>query len=596
MCITSLGHNGYNSLMYKPACVGIRAVLLGLGLTLGCAAALADTATVKFTGIEGELRDNARAFLSLLKKATEPSAAQISRWHRLAGSEISRSLQPFGYYNVTVESDLSETSSGNWNATYHVTPGPRSRWRQVEVNVRGEGEADEFIKSLLRDSTVRRDAFVDHQKYTQFKRAWIVELYDQGYLDARFEKANFSVDAEVNRADVTWLVNTGERYRFGEVKIDQDILNTALVDRYHAIAEGDVFDTNRLIDLQLKLNNSNYFESVALDIQKDQAQNGHIPVVFNTVARKRRRYDLGIGFGTDTGPRVSAGIESRRVNKRGHRYRLNGRASTIESAVQFEYIIPIKDVSKDRWRIYAQAQQAEVGDADATAYSLGAAREDSWLGMRRRLFVNAESSDFAFGDEPSRTVTLVYPGITLSFDRLDDPQFVRRGYSLAATLQGGADALGSQTDFASLQLTARGILPLGSRGRLLVATDAKILEAGDFSALPPSQRFFLGGDRSVRGYAFQSISPENAAGDDIGGSRSLSFSIETDYQVSGNWGLAAFFDGGDVSDGTPSSFDKGVGLGIRYRSPVGMIRVDLAHPLDDPDNNFRLHLSIGPDL
>ena len=288
--------------MHKPACVVIRAVLQGLGLTLGCAATLADTATVKVTGIEGELRDNARAFLSVLKKAAEPSAAQIARWHRLADAEISRSLQPFGYYNVTVESDLSETSSGEWSATYRVTPGPRSRWRQVEVNVRGEGETDEFVKSLLRDSTMRAETFVDHREYSKFKRAWIVEMYDQGYLDARFEKAGFTVNAVANGADVSWLVNTGERYRFGEVKIDQDILNAALVDRYHAIAEGDVFDTNRLIDLQLKLNNSNYFESVALDIQKDQAQNGHIPVVFNTVARKRRRYDLGAGFGTDTGP------------------------------------------------------------------------------------------------------------------------------------------------------------------------------------------------------------------------------------------------------------------------------------------------------
>ena len=305
---------------------------------------------------------------------------------------------------------------------------------------------------------------------------------------------------------------------------------------------------------------------------------------------------MGLGFGTDTGPRASAGIASRRVNKRGHRYRADGRVSTVRSSLQLEYDIPIKDVAKDQWRFYAQVEQGDIGDADATQYSLGAGREDSWYGVRRRMFLNVERSNFNFGDESSRSATLVYPGINLSFDRLDNPRFVRRGFSLAATLQGGAEVLASSTDFVSLQLSGRGILPLGKRGRLLVAADAKIVEATDFSALPPSQRFFLGGDRSVRGYAFQTISPENAAGDDIGGPRSLSFSVETDYQLGGGFGIAAFFDAGDVSNGAPTDFRRGVGLGARYASPVGMIRIDFAHPLDDPNSNFRLHLSIGPDL
>jgi len=604
--------------MYKSACVVLLAALLGSGFFPGTKAVRADTVKVKISGIGGEKRDNARAFLSIVSKTKQPetglfkrirsnaesgrreelspTATQIARWHRDAGVEISESLEPFGYYNPVVKSELIESAAGKWLATYSVERGERSRWRDVTVSLSGEGDTEPFVKSLLQESVVRGDEKVDHRVYAEHKRKWIVDLYAKGYLDARFAEASFTVDRRANAVDLEWQVDTGPRYRFGKVNIAQDVLLPTLVDRYHGIIEGDVFDTRRLIELQLKLNNSNYFESVSLDIQKDQAIDAHIPIVVNTVPRKRRRYDLGLGFGTDTGPRVSAGIESRRVNKRGHRYRVNGRASSVESALQAEYIIPIKEVTKDRWRIYGQVLRADVGDADALQYSLGAGREDSWLGMRRRLFVNAERSSFEFGDLGSQNATLVYPGITLSYDRLDNPQFVRRGFSLAATLQGGADAVGSVTDFLSLQLTARGILPLGKRGRLLAAADARIVEAGNFSALPPSQRFFLGGDRSVRGYAFQSISPENAFGDDIGGSRSLSFNLEADYQVAGNWGVAAFFDGGDVSDGMPTNFLKGAGLGVRYRSPVGMIRIDVAHPLDDPDNDVRVHLSIGPDL
>ena len=604
--------------MYKSACVVLLAALLGPAVFLGSGAVHADSVKVKISGIEKTRLENARAFLSIVTETEKPETGlfqrlksgadskqpkykpptgkQIQRWHQDAEAEIAESLEPLGYYNPTIKTQLRESEPGKWVADYEVDRGVRSRWRKVTVSLTGEGSTEPFIKTLLKKSVVREGKKVSHRRYAERKREWIVELYAQGYLDARFVEAFLTVDKKANVADVEWTVDTGPRYRFGEIKIAQDILRPTLVERYHGILEGDVFDTRRLIDLQLKLNNSNYFESVSLDIQKDQAQNAHIPIVVNTVPRKRRRYDLGLGFGTDTGPRVSAGIESRRVNKRGHRYRLNARASGVESALQAEYIIPIKEVTKDRWRIYAQVLRADVGDADGIQYSLGAGREDSWRGVRRRLFVNAERSSFEFGDLGSQNATLIYPGVTLSFDRLDDPQFVRRGFSLAATLQGGADAAGSVTDFVSLQLTGRGILPFGKRGRLLAAAEARVLEAGNFSALPPSQRFFLGGDRSVRGYAFQGISPENAFGDDIGGSRSLSFNLEADYRVKGNWGVAAFFDAGDVSDGTPTNFLKGVGLGVRYRSPVGMIRIDVAHPLDDPDNDVRVHLSIGPDL
>lgn len=578
---------------------------------------VADEVSVKVAGVDGEQRTNIEAFLSIrtktevsetgllerLKKGKEapspadpPSSREIKRWHALAESEVQQALQPFGYYNVAVEAELEERSAGKWRATYLVTPGVRSRWCEVAVSAEAAEGSETLIAGLQKSSVPEQGSVVDHQAYATHKRRWVTQLFEAGFLDARFSTSLFTVDQQRNCVALNWVFDSGPRYLFGSIDIEQSILKDSLVSRYHNIKRGSPFSTDALIDLQLNLNNSNYFETVSLDIDRDSATDLQVPVVVRTTPRKRRRYNAGIGFGTDTGPRVTAGIESRRVNKRGHRYRVNSRASTIESSLQFEYDIPIKDVAKDRWTFYSVVERSDIGDAETTQYSLGAAREDDWGLFRRRVFLNAEQSSFEFGDEPSRNATLVYPGLTLSIDRLDNPQFVRRGFSVSGTVLGGADALGSSTDFASLSLSGRAILPLGRRGRLLGAIDARAVEAAEFRALPPSQRFFLGGDRSVRGYAFQSISPENSAGDDIGGSRSLNFSLEVDYQLGGSWGIAAFADAGDVSNSFPSDFSKGAGLGVRYRSPVGMIRVDLAHPFDDPDTNLRVHLSIGPDL
>lgn len=571
----------------------------------------ADEVTVRVRGIEDELKDNAKAFLTIRRKTRLPdqnllqrlgqedvahtsfSPDNIALWHSLAESEIQQALQPFGFYNVVVAADLTQLAPDSWQATYRVNAGEKSRWRKIGL------VAEDLPRELddLRTRAVPRvDDKVDHQQYETYKRQWIARLFDAGFLDAKFSTATFTVDAENNAVDLDWQIVAGPQYLFGPIDVKQSILKDSLVSRYHSIEEGTPFNTNALVDLQLNLNNSNYFESVSLDIRKDQAVDYRVPVVVLTQPRKRKRYNAGLGYGTDTGPRVTAGIESRRVNKRGHRYRLNARASTVASSLQFEYDIPIKDVAKDRWRLYAEVQKSDVGDADATQYSIGAAREDDWGLFRRRLFLNAERSLFSFGDERSQAATIIYPGVTLSFDRLDDPQFVRRGFSVAATLLGGADSLGSSTSFGSLAFTGRAILPLGRRGRLLGAVNVGVVEAEEFLALPPSQRLFLGGDRSVRGYGFQTISPENAAGDDIGGSRSLALSLEADYQIAGAWGIAAFVDSGDVSDASPTDFRTGVGVGVRYRSPVGMIRLDLAHPLDDPDTNVRVHLSIGSDL
>jgi translocation and assembly module TamA len=140
------------------------------------------------------------------------------------------------------------------------------------------------------------------------------------------------------------------------------------------------------------------------------------------------------------------------------------------------------------------------------------------------------------------------------------------------------------------------VLPLTQRSRLLLRGKLGVIQAAAFSDLPPSQRFFAGGDQSVRGYGYQELGPENSAGDVIGGQYLTVASIEADYLLYGNFGVAAFFDAGNAGDSFLPSLKKGVGIGLRYRSPVGMIRLDFAHPLDDPDNDFRIHISIGSDL
>ncbi|MDH5346248.1 MAG: BamA/TamA family outer membrane protein, partial [Gammaproteobacteria bacterium] len=169
------------------------------------------------------------------------------------------------------------------------------------------------------------------------------------------------------------------------------------------------------------------------------------------------------------------------------------------------------------------------------------------------------------------------------------------GRRINLDLRGASDALVSDTSFLQFRATARWIRSLNDRTRIITRGRAGFTIKDSLSELPASVRFFTGGDRNLRGYDYQSIGPVDEDGVVIGASYVLEGSLEFDYLVRGNWAVAAFADIGSAFNDRPE-FSRGVGLGLRWYSPVGPVRLDFAHPLDDPDSNFRLHVVLGPDL
>src|SRR5690606_39164081 len=132
--------------------------------------------------------------------------------------------------------------------------------------------------------------------------------------------------------------------------------------------------------------------------------------------------------------------------------------------------------------------------------------------------------------------------------------------------------------------------------RFIVRARGGITWEREFAQLPPSVRFFAGGDNSVRGYAFEALGPTDDSGEVIGGSKLLTASFEYEHPLTGRWSLAAFVDSGNAFNGSDLDAKTGAGLGGRWQSPLGPVRLDLAVPLDDDERSFRIHVSLGPDL
>ena len=170
-----------------------------------------------------------------------------------------------------------------------------------------------------------------------------------------------------------------------------------------------------------------------------------------------------------------------------------------------------------------------------------------------------------------------------------------RGWLLRGELRLGAGAFGSQTQFAQLIVDAKWIRGLGESSRLLVRGQLGRTMTDEFDELPPSLRFYAGGDRSIRGYGYQEVGPR-LRGQVIGGKNLLTGSAEFEHMFTPEWGAAVFVDAGDAFTSTDFRARAGIGAGVRWRSPVGLVRLDVAHGIDDADSAVQFHINIGPDL
>ncbi|MBT8442620.1 MAG: BamA/TamA family outer membrane protein, partial [Gammaproteobacteria bacterium] len=179
----------------------------------------------------------------------------------------------------------------------------------------------------------------------------------------------------------------------------------------------------------------------------------------------------------------------------------------------------------------------------------------------------------------------------------DDALRPAHGYRLGLEISGANDSLGSDTTFVQVDATAKWIYSFENQSRFLIRGRLGFTSERNFEELPPSVRFFAGGDNSVRGYEFESLGPVDADGDVIGGDRIAVASVEYDFPFSASWSGAVFLDVGNAFTGSDFDAKQGAGFGLRWQSPVGPIRFDIAWPIDDAvEQGARLHVSLGADL
>lgn len=505
-------------------------------------------------------------------------------------------LETFGYYSARIDTQLRDVD-GCIELRLVVHAGPPTLIRSLEVSIVNNEASTENLQKTIANSTLRVGQQLDHETYDSLKTQLEDAALRYGYLEAQFSERTIEVNPDEQTADIKLIFDPGPRYRFGKVNFISERLSESLLTRYVPFKTGDYFDSEKLSLLNQQLRSSDYIDELSVVTGDADTADKTIPVVVTLDPGNHVSLKVGVGYSTDIGPTVTGERRNRLRNPEGHQTSLDLSLSEVRSEVGGDYRIPYGDKANGWLSVYMGYRIVDTDAFKADYTTLGVRRVlPRGKGWIETLFLEATNSDFELGTT-DRTNLAVTPGVTFSYTSTDD--LVARplhAHRFSIELSGSDEALGSSVDYLSLKLSGKMIRPLGQRFRLIGRGRIGMTESQDFGLLPPRARFFSGGDAQVRGFDYQEIGTLDDNGDVIGGDRLLEGSVEIDYLFRKSWALALFIDGASVSlSSFEDTYERGAGIGVRWYSPIGPLRFDVAQGLGSGES-VRFHVSFGPDV
>lgn len=578
---------------------GFVASVLMLAAALPCAAAT-DRIRIEIDGVDSIMAANVRSYLTLSRytQREDLTDPQVRRLADRAVDEAADALRPFGYYEPIVRSRTSRDDE-NWVVRLKITTGAPVLMRDVEVLLSGEGAGLPAMTGIAPRSTLQPGARLDHGAYERLKAELLRTALDLGFLDARLTRHELEVDPANVRADARIALDTGGRYEFGEVRIEQDAVDPQLLQGFVRFAQGQPYSSERIRSTQYALEDSNYFAKVSVSPGERDPQALTVPVTIRGEKIKRNRYGVGVGYGTDTGFRGQFSWDNRLVNTHGHRWRVETTLSQVLQEAVARYVIPIGDPTLEKLEFSTGYVNEDIGDLESSRIELMAGLTQVFGLWQRVLFLKLNQERTVFPDDTETDALLLIPG--LSYASLP-PNFLTgwvRDAAYYVELTGSPQSLGSDASYLRFYSRAEKVWSISGPWHLRLRGEFGTSWVSDFSELPASQRFFAGGDRSVRGFALDELSPvdpeqltDPATRKGVGGENKIVGSIELERDLPRDFRGALFFDAGNAFTDWDTPLEYSVGIGVRWKLPMLLIGLDVAQALSEPGKKPRFHLNI----
>jgi translocation and assembly module TamA len=597
---------------------------IAVAACLSAAAAAAQAAVVQrveIVGLDEAMTENVRLSLSLVDAiGKDVSGRRMAYLVREAEGETREALAPFGYYAPTV---AVQRDRDDGVVTITVDPGTPVRVRDFKVVVDGEANGDDDVREALGAFAPKPGDVFDSAAYDASKARIARRLAERGYFDAALAGHRVEVTRAEHAADIDLRWTSGDRFSLGAVAFVQQPtqpIDPRLLGKLVRWAPGTPYDQRRLDRLRDALAGLDYFSGIDIEADPAQAAQGvagagrQVPVTATLTPAKRSIYTYGLSYGTESGAGARLGLERRYLNSRGHKALGQVDWAQKRKTLTLQYRIPAFAWVDGWYAASLQFADEQTDYIDTRRAEFVASRYGE---VNRRLTANASlhvlRERWAYALVPEggdvagpasaidyRYASFVFPALRADYIDVDDRLFPRRGGAVSLEVRGGLRGAGSDADFSQVHATANWFIGLGAGDRLLLRGEVGQTFTNALVDMPPSLRFYAGGARSIRGYGEREVSPrvETTHGVfSVGAKNVVTASAEYErYFGGGPWGAAVFVDTGNAFDGRLPDLRTGAGVGVRWRSPVGPVRIDVARGLDHPDSKFQVYLSIGAQL
>ena len=551
----------------------------------------------------GELRN------ALPDEDVAETAFEAKRQARRAIKVIRDELNAKGYYDPDIETliEEDEVSEELFHPIVLLDPGMRFVLGELAIAYidKGPREADaiatrEAMKLQSGDDAI--PAQVINQE-TELVRT----LRELGYAFVGAEDRSVIGDRDAGTLDVTYRLSSGPRVRFGEVRFVNDDTRTkeSYLRRLIPFDEGELYDPAMLSLFAARLDETRLYRisNARLDDTSsgESVDGDEIYDVLVTLAeRKRNTIELGASYSTDKGAGLTSELTRRNLTRRGDLLVASLAIAELEQILEVQWRRP-NEFGYGKGLIFGSELSNEDTDAfNRQTFSLSGGLEVV-KGPRFSYGYGVKGSLVSEQDEfGERDLQIIGLYTKARLDRADSILNATKGWrvdgGLEPTVSFGSDSAQYIRAYGQL----RGYYPVLDDGKVVLAGRVKAgtVWGADLEALPSTSRFFSGGGGSVRGYAYQGIGPRSDADEPTGGRSVLELAFETRWQVRGNIGVVAFVDAGSVTTREIPGFSDlrtGAGFGVRYDTPAGPLRVDIATPLDKTENDdpVQVYISLG---
>ncbi len=560
------------------------------------AAAATPSYSFAFEGAPEALQAEFNALSELKKGGVEyPTRAALRRAAKRDVDAFVKAMQSAGYYAAKASFRLErQTESDAPVVIFEFDPGALFVITNTEIIYEDEAEGlpenfeeADIEANMSAAGAALRDAQIAFRNY----------LWENGYPAAEIVARRASANFDTGTATAIFVFRSGPKAKFGDPKIEgltktheHYLLKLTTWER------GETYERSKIIAFRDRLAATGLFSTISV-APGTPAENGETPIIVTLEERKRRTIGAGVSYSTAEGPGGRIFFENRNMFRHGEKLRIELTGSKIEQAINFDFTRPFPTLPGEVFGNFEfRNETTDAFDARSVAVASGVAKK--WLDDRLETRAAAAFETSKVKDSTSETRTYFFSTpLSATWNSEDDVLDPTRGVraSWVVTPYVGSDA------FTQTELTARSRLVFGPDNRLTLAGRIGLgaTFGSSLTALPRNKRLYAGGGGSVRGFGFQEAGPIDANDDPVGGRSLIEAAVEARAMVSQNIQIAGFVDTGSVSANALPDFDErffvGVGGGVRYLTPIGPLRADVAFPLDkrDTDRSFQIFIAIG---